>query len=143
MGSCSIRALILSVCVCLSICLFVFRLSACLFAGWFGLHRMYRIMHYNPTDTMTLALAIIACVILGPVFFAQDGFCFADFLREDDIVLLGPDVETLSRLEKKLQAPRVDTGTGRGRAKMQAESSDGGCSIRIDGIGVGDDRAAV
>jgi len=73
--------------------------------GCFGLHRMYRITRQQPNDTLTLVMATVACVLLGPIFFAQDGFCFADFLREDDVFVLGPDATTLRRLDLKLVVP--------------------------------------
>eukprot|EP00668_Euglena_longa_P000818 GGOE01000987.1.p1 GENE.GGOE01000987.1~~GGOE01000987.1.p1 ORF type:complete len:669 (-),score=152.23 GGOE01000987.1:270-2072(-) len=73
--------------------------------GWLGLHRMYRIAQHHPMDSTTLLLALVACLLLGPVFFAQDGFCFADFLREEEVSLLGPDPEVLNHLELRLLPP--------------------------------------
>ena len=49
-----------------------------------------------------MVIAAIACCILGPIFFVQDGLSFPDFLCEDNIDTISPDPEQLGILETRL-----------------------------------------
>eukprot|EP00667_Euglena_gracilis_P008575 EG_transcript_8682 len=72
-------------------------LAAFVLFGFLGVHRIYRILQDPQLSRSSKALDCLLVFMLGPLFFARDGLCFADFLYEDLIELA--TVEELKSLE--------------------------------------------
>ena len=71
--------------------------------GWLGLHRIQRLLREHPTvDGASMVVAVLSCALLGPIFFAQDGFAFADFLHSAEVEIWDPEIEVVQRLRDKL-----------------------------------------